>query len=66
MVHDHLNAIADQTGFNMRIGIAGPPVRHPPCWLLFYHAVDKINAYRLGVDLLDYENPRRCSSSKRS
>jgi len=42
-----------------RIGIAGPPVRHPQGWLLFYHAVDKINAYRLGVALLDYENPRR-------
>jgi predicted GH43/DUF377 family glycosyl hydrolase len=42
-----------------RIGIAGPPVKHPKGWLLFYHAVDKINAYRLGVALLDYENPRR-------
>lgn len=42
---------------SVRIGIAGPPVRHPKGWLLFYHAVDKINAYRLGVALLDYENP---------
>ncbi|HQQ86269.1 MAG TPA: glycosidase [Candidatus Marinimicrobia bacterium] len=42
-----------------RIGIAGPPVRHPQGWLLFYHAVDKMNTYRLGVALLDYENPRR-------
>jgi predicted GH43/DUF377 family glycosyl hydrolase len=40
-----------------RIGIAGPPVHHPEGWLLFYHAVDKINAYRLGVALLDYNNP---------
>jgi len=42
-----------------RIGIAGPPVKHPQGWLLFYHAVDNVNAYRLGVALLDYENPRR-------
>ncbi|MCK9243785.1 MAG: glycosidase [Candidatus Marinimicrobia bacterium] len=42
-----------------RIGIAGPPVRHPQGWLLFYHAIDKFNAYRLGVALLDYDNPRR-------
>ena len=41
----------------VRIGIAGPPVHHPKGWLLFYHAVDKINAYRLGAALLDYENP---------
>ncbi len=42
-----------------RIGIAGPPVPHPQGWLLFYHAVDGMNAYRLGAALLDYENPAR-------
>lgn len=42
-----------------RIGIAGPPVHHPQGWLLFYHAVDRLNQYRLGVALLDYENPRK-------
>jgi len=42
-----------------RIGIAGPPVKHPDGWLLFYHAVDQNNTYRLGVALLDRENPRR-------
>jgi predicted GH43/DUF377 family glycosyl hydrolase len=44
---------------SVRIGIAGPPVKHPKGWLLFYHAVDSINAYRLGAALLDYENPRK-------
>jgi predicted GH43/DUF377 family glycosyl hydrolase len=44
---------------SVRIGIAGPPVRHPEGWLLFYHAVDEINAYRLGVSLLDYKDPTR-------
>lgn len=42
-----------------RIGIAGPPVKHPDGWLLFYHAVDQNNTYRLGVALLDSKNPRR-------
>ncbi|MBU4444591.1 MAG: glycosidase [Candidatus Marinimicrobia bacterium] len=41
-----------------RIGIAGPPVHHPDGWLLFYHAVDEDNQYRLGVALLNRENPR--------
>jgi len=44
---------------SVRIGIAGPPVRHPEGWLLFYHAVDETNAYRLGVALLDYNDPAK-------
>jgi predicted GH43/DUF377 family glycosyl hydrolase len=44
---------------SVRLGIAGPPVKHPQGWLLFYHAVDSINAYRLGVALLDYDDPRK-------
>ncbi|MFP4547581.1 MAG: glycosidase, partial [Fidelibacterota bacterium] len=44
---------------SVRIGIAGPPVKHPKGWLLIYHAVDSINAYRLGAALLDYDNPRK-------
>ena len=42
---------------SVRIGIAGPPVRHPKGWLLFYHGVDPFGVYRLGVALLDYEKP---------
>ncbi len=42
-----------------KIGIAGPPVHHPRGWLIFYHAVDKAEIYRLGVALLDYDDPRR-------
>ena len=44
---------------SVRIGIAGPPVDHPRGWLLFYHAVDSNNRYRLGVALLDKKNPRK-------
>ncbi|MCD6234446.1 MAG: glycosidase [Candidatus Neomarinimicrobiota bacterium] len=42
-----------------RIGIAGPPVKHPEGWLLFYHAVDETNTYRLGVALLEYDDPTK-------
>jgi len=56
--HSVIMKTVDDDWQSTRIGIAGPPVRHPQGWLLFYHAVDKINAYRLGVALLDYENPR--------
>jgi len=56
--HSIIMKTVDDDWQSTRIGIAGPPVKHPRGWLLFYHAVDKLNAYRLGVALLDYENPR--------
>jgi predicted GH43/DUF377 family glycosyl hydrolase len=40
-----------------KIGAAGPPVRTDRGWLLFYHGVDEGWAYRLGVALLDGEDP---------
>ncbi len=40
-----------------RIGIAGPPLRTPQGWLLVYHGVDAANVYRLGVALLDLDDP---------
>lgn len=55
--HQIIMKIVDDDWQCTRIGIAGPPVRHPKGWLLFYHAVDKINAYRLGAALLDYDDP---------
>lgn len=42
-----------------RIGAAGPPIRHPQGWLLFYHAVDNEQVYRLGVALLDANDPSK-------
>ncbi len=42
-----------------RIGIAGPPLPTPYGWLLIYHGVDEQRTYRLGVALLDLEDPRR-------
>ncbi|MDI3316264.1 MAG: glycosidase [Bacillota bacterium] len=42
-----------------KIGIAGPPHKTEAGWVLFYHAVDDQNVYRLGVALLDLRDPTR-------
>lgn len=42
-----------------KIGIAGPPHKTEKGWVLFYHAVDADNVYRLGVALLDLNDPTR-------
>ncbi|MBY6275175.1 glycosidase [Symbiobacterium thermophilum] len=42
-----------------KIGAAGPPHRTEAGWVLFYHAVDSDNVYRLGVALLDLADPTR-------
>ncbi len=59
--YDHTKIMSplDDNWQSNRIGIAGPPVPHPEGWLLFYHAVNKNNVYRLGVALLAWDNPRR-------
>lgn len=43
----------------VKIGAAGPPVRHPEGWLLVYHGVDEKKTYRLGAALLDAKNPTK-------
>ncbi|MBO8152732.1 MAG: glycosidase [Candidatus Marinimicrobia bacterium] len=57
--HTKIMSPIPDTWQSIRIGIAGPPVHYEKGWLLIYHAVDKNNTYRLGVALLDYDNPRR-------
>lgn len=39
------------------IGSASPPVKTEKGWLLIYHGIDKENVYRLGVALLDLNDP---------
>lgn len=41
----------------VRTGIGSPPIETEKGWLLFYHGVDKINTYRLGIMFLDLEDP---------
>lgn len=43
----------------VKIGAAGPPVRHPEGWLFVYHGVDEKRVYRLGAALLDAKNPTK-------
>lgn len=42
-----------------KIGAGGPPIKTKEGWLLFYHGVDKNKIYRLGVLLMDADNPSR-------
>ncbi len=41
----------------VRTGIGAPPIETEKGWLLFYHGVDEINTYRLGIMFMDLENP---------
>ena len=45
-----------------RIGIAGTPTKTKAGWLMIYHAADNLNIYRLGVALLDRNDPTIVSS----
>lgn len=42
-----------------RVGSAGPPLETEKGWLLFYHAADRNNVYRLGLAVLDREDPTK-------
>lgn len=41
----------------LKIGAAGVPIPTDDGWLVFYHAVDRMSVYRVGLMLLDRENP---------
>ena len=46
-----------------KIGLSPPPIETPEGWLLIYHGVRTTCAgciYRLGLALLDLDNPERC------
>jgi predicted GH43/DUF377 family glycosyl hydrolase len=40
-----------------KVGLAFPPIEIKEGWLLFYHGVSHTTHYRMGVALLDKENP---------
>lgn len=42
-----------------KIGSAGPPHKTAAGWVLFYHGVDASRVYRLGVALLDRNDPTK-------
>lgn len=41
----------------VKIGAASPPLETDGGWLLVYHGVDNSRTYRLGISVLDKENP---------
>jgi predicted GH43/DUF377 family glycosyl hydrolase len=43
----------------VKIGAASPPIELDEGWLLVYHGVDNKRTYRLGITILDKENPER-------
>lgn len=48
-----------ETWEHLKIGIAGPPEKTDYGWLLIYHGVDADKVYRLGVALLDLDDPSK-------
>jgi predicted GH43/DUF377 family glycosyl hydrolase len=42
-----------------KIGAAAPPIEIDEGWLLVYHGVDEKRTYRLGIAILNKENPER-------
>jgi predicted GH43/DUF377 family glycosyl hydrolase len=41
----------------VKVGASGVPIPTDDGWLMFYHAVDRMGVYRVGLLLLDRENP---------
>jgi predicted GH43/DUF377 family glycosyl hydrolase len=58
---EHQNIMQPRPGKwdSVKIGAAGPPVKHPEGWLLVYHGVDEKKVYRLGAALLDADDPTK-------
>jgi beta-1,2-mannobiose phosphorylase / 1,2-beta-oligomannan phosphorylase len=44
---------------DLKIGAGGPPLKTDQGWLVIYHGVSKERVYRLGVALLDLEDPAK-------
>jgi beta-1,2-mannobiose phosphorylase / 1,2-beta-oligomannan phosphorylase len=42
-----------------RVGTGVPPIKTPKGWLLVYHGIDQNKVYRLGVMLLDLDDPTK-------
>lgn len=57
--HKKIMSPLPDTWNQVRIGIAGPPVKIDDGWFLIFHGVDEFNHYRLGVALLDGEDPSK-------
>jgi predicted GH43/DUF377 family glycosyl hydrolase len=60
--HDHqvvMKALPGSDWENIKVGIAGPPIKTSEGWFLIYHGVGDGPRYSLGAALLDLENPAK-------
>ncbi len=48
-----------------KIGAGAPPIKIDKGWLFVYHGVDENFTYRLGIALIDPENPEKVLKSKK-
>jgi predicted GH43/DUF377 family glycosyl hydrolase len=48
-----------QAGWECKIGGSTPPLKTPCGWLVIYHAVDAKGVYRVGVMMLDLDDPTK-------
>ena len=49
----------EQDWERMKVGPSGVPIPTDDGWLMFYHGVDRPGIYRIGLALLDREDPRK-------
>jgi predicted GH43/DUF377 family glycosyl hydrolase len=54
---DHLLIKPEYKWEELKVGASGVPIPTDDGWLVFYHAVDRAGDYRIGLMLLDRENP---------
>ncbi len=57
MAHDHLLIRPEQAWERLKVGAAGVPIATDDGWLMLYHAVDIEGTYRVGLLLLDRDDP---------
>ncbi len=57
--HQVLAVTRKGTWDSERIGVGPPPIKTAKGWLLIYHGVDNQKIYRLGLMILDLNNPNK-------
>ena len=55
---DYLLAKPEQDWERLKVGGSGVPIQTDEGWLIFYHAVDLAGVYRIGLMMLDRDDPR--------
>ena len=56
---DYMLLAPEQSWETLKTGPSGVPIATDDGWLMFYHAVDRQGTYRIGLALLDREDPRK-------